>query len=234
MRRKVAQQLGLVTAPTDHVRARELAMMSAVLDVRRQVFDGPRDARRRAGDAGPGRTRHVAARRHAHVEPARLPRGGRAADPGSGRAIRRRRLLAPRVEGAGRQRGVLRVPGRGPHRDRGFERRRPGYGLQRAGPGAGELPLRGHRPSAPPQARAGHHGVLRTRPRGKRAAASWTEWHRSRWLSLHRFRQDRDRLRACRAAAAVESSLELSDRRGPLRRALEAVVPGARALPERR
>ncbi len=32
MRRKVAQQLGLVTAPTDHVRARELAMMSAVLD----------------------------------------------------------------------------------------------------------------------------------------------------------------------------------------------------------
>jgi len=32
MRRKVAQQLGLVTAPTDHVRARELAMMSAILD----------------------------------------------------------------------------------------------------------------------------------------------------------------------------------------------------------
>ena len=32
MRRKVARQLGLVTAPTDHVRARELAMMSAVLD----------------------------------------------------------------------------------------------------------------------------------------------------------------------------------------------------------
>ncbi len=32
MRRRVAQQLGLVTAPTDHVRARELAMMSAVLD----------------------------------------------------------------------------------------------------------------------------------------------------------------------------------------------------------
>jgi len=32
MRRKVAQQLGLVTAPTDHVRARELAMMSVVLD----------------------------------------------------------------------------------------------------------------------------------------------------------------------------------------------------------
>ena len=32
MRRKVAHQLGLVTAPTDHVRSRELAMMSVVLD----------------------------------------------------------------------------------------------------------------------------------------------------------------------------------------------------------
>ena len=32
MRRKRTQQLGLVTAPTDHVRARELVMMSRVLD----------------------------------------------------------------------------------------------------------------------------------------------------------------------------------------------------------
>ena len=32
MRRKVAEQLGLVTATTDHVRARELAAMSGVLD----------------------------------------------------------------------------------------------------------------------------------------------------------------------------------------------------------
>lgn len=32
MRRKLAQQLGLVTTPTDHVRARELGMMSQVLD----------------------------------------------------------------------------------------------------------------------------------------------------------------------------------------------------------
>ena len=32
MRRKVAEQLGLVTATTDHVRARELTAMSGVLD----------------------------------------------------------------------------------------------------------------------------------------------------------------------------------------------------------
>jgi hypothetical protein len=32
MRRKLAEQLGLVTATTDHVRARELDVMSRILD----------------------------------------------------------------------------------------------------------------------------------------------------------------------------------------------------------
>ena len=48
MRRKIAEQLGLVTATIDHVRARELATMSRVLDelhaavdlVHRDLLDG--------------------------------------------------------------------------------------------------------------------------------------------------------------------------------------------------
>ena len=48
MRRKLAEQLGLVTATTDHVRARELDVMSQILDelgtpvgfVHRDLLDG--------------------------------------------------------------------------------------------------------------------------------------------------------------------------------------------------
>ena len=56
MRRKVAEQLGLVTVPSDHVRARELAAMSRVLDALPKalelVYD---DLRNKKGEPDTGR-----------------------------------------------------------------------------------------------------------------------------------------------------------------------------------
>jgi IS5 family transposase len=56
MRRKIAEQLGLVTTTSDHVRARELAMMSRVLDelprALELVYD---DLLNKKGEPGTGR-----------------------------------------------------------------------------------------------------------------------------------------------------------------------------------
>jgi len=56
MRRKVREQLGLVTPTTDHVRARELDVMSRVLDQLPRALDWVhRDLLSRSGRADTGR-----------------------------------------------------------------------------------------------------------------------------------------------------------------------------------